>query len=225
VKGMISKKKDNPEIALQQFLIAIHSFEKIKEVKKTYYNQSILYFYAGNCYFDLAQFDNARAAFQKSKDFAVSTESNSLEAYAIKGLSQIEKQRHQNSNALELLFEAEKKGQNTEDATLVEEIYKEMADNYLVLGSQNLYQDYTKKLQDLQYKREQLEISSVNESIDIHNAATISKLEQLKDEYLLKNIIIIILGLLISILLLWKGIRVMKKNTKDTKEIQKILKS
>ncbi|MCS3869483.1 tetratricopeptide (TPR) repeat protein [Chryseobacterium ginsenosidimutans] len=66
VRGMISKKQNNPEIALQKFQIAIKSFEKIKEARKTYYNQSILFFYIGNCYLDLGVPEKAETSFYKS---------------------------------------------------------------------------------------------------------------------------------------------------------------
>lgn len=223
VQGMISKKQNNPEIALQRFQTAVKSFEKIKEASKTYYNQSILFFYIGNCYLDLGSEEKAEKAFTKAYDLAIITDSNSLESYALKGLSQIQKIKHQNNRALQYLKDAEERGKKTDDSKLLEEIYKEMADNYLAMGNQNYYQLYNKKLQELQFKREQLELSSVNESINVQNKNALIKTQELESTY--KNLImlILILGCSICFSISFAAYKLMKGNRQNTREIQKIL--
>ncbi|MCD1118019.1 hypothetical protein [Chryseobacterium turcicum] len=223
VRGMISKKQNNPEIALKSFQDAVKSFEKITEVEKTYYNQSILFFYIGNCFLDLGLSEKAEIAFSKAYHLAIITNSNSLQSYALKGLSQIKKIKHQNLQALEYLKNAENKSEKTYDSTLLEEIYKEMADNYLVMGNQNYYQLYSKKLQELQFKREQLELSSINESMNAQNKNAATKIEELSSKNKNSLILSITMGCTICLgIFLW-AYKLMIRNKKSAKEIQKLV--
>jgi tetratricopeptide (TPR) repeat protein len=80
---MIYKSQSNPEIALQEFSIAIRNFEKIKEKEKTYFNQSIIYYNIGHCYLNLNQPENAGEAFMKSRNLAGLIKAKSLESFVL----------------------------------------------------------------------------------------------------------------------------------------------
>lgn len=224
LRGMIYKSQSNPEIALQEFLIAIRNFEKIKEEEKTYFNQSIIYYNIGHCYLSLNQPDNAEKAFMKSMNLAGLIKAKSLEAFALKGLAEINKQKHQNQEALKLLIKAENLGREAGDLSLNEGIYKEMADNYLAMGNPNLYQVYSRKYFETKFKREQSELSSINHAIDVHNIETQKKSEKLTIRYNYFIAGMIIVGLFIVNIFSYLVMKIRKQNKKYQNEIKKLIK-
>lgn len=222
LRGMIHKSQLNPEIALQEFLIAAKNFEKVKE-KNTSFNQSIVYYNIGYCYLFLNQLENAEQAFMKSMEFARQIKANSLEAFALKGLAEMNKYKHQNQTALDQLLKAQHLSEEIGDLTLNEGIYKEMADNYLAMGNQKLYRIYNGKAFDVNAKREQNELSSINHAIDIHNKETGKKSRKITEDYNILITGIVIVGSLITGLLLYTALKIRKKNRKYQDEIQKLI--
>jgi len=225
LRGMIYKSQSNPEIALQEFLIAAKNFEKIKEKEKTYYNQSIIYYNIGNCYLLLNQLKDAETAFIKSMELASLIKAKSLEAFALKGLAEMNKQKHQNQAAIDLLAKAEVLSKDVADLTLYEGIYKEMADNYLAMGKQNLYQIYSKKYFETRLKREQSELSSVDRAIDIHNGEAQKKSKEIVAHYNYYIGAVVLSGLLVFGLFLWRLFTIKNRNKKYQKEIQRLIRS
>ncbi|WP_336960369.1 hypothetical protein [Chryseobacterium contaminans] len=222
LRGMIHKSQLNPEIALQEFLIAAKNFDKIKE-KKTYFNQSIVYYNIGYCYLSLNQLKNAELAFMKSMEFARLIKANSLEAFALKGLAEMNKYKHQNQAALDQLLKAQQLSGDIGDLTLNEGIYKEMADNYLAMGNQQLYKLYNGKVFEVNAKREQNELSSINHAIDVHNKEMAKRGREITDDYNMLITLILVTGLLIIIFLLYAAVRIRKKNRKYQDEIQQLI--
>lgn len=222
LRGMIHKSQLNPEIALQEFMIAVKSFEQIKE-KNTSFNQSIVYYNIGYCYLFLNQLKNAEQAFMKSMELARLIKANSLEAFALKGLAEMNKYKHQNQAALEQLLKAQHLSEEVGDLTLNEGIYKEMADNYLAMGNQQLYKLYNGKALEVNAEREQNELSSINHAIDVHNKETEKKSREITGNYNIFIAVIIIIGSLITGLLLYSALKIRKKNRKCQDEIQRLI--
>lgn len=223
IRGMIYKSQSNSEIALEKFLISIQHFKKVE--KMTYANMSVVYYNIGHCYLNLNQIEKAEHAFLEAADYAKKNHAKSLEAFALKGTAEVHKQKRENKIALELLTRAEQLGKNTRDLILNEGIYKEMADNYLAMGNQNLYQMYNKKQFEMRFEREQNELKSINQAIDNHNNETLKKSDELKKNYQYLKIIFIscalfIIGLLLSIIF-----NIRKENKKYHTEIQKMIRS
>jgi tetratricopeptide (TPR) repeat protein len=225
LRGMIYKSQSNPEIALQEFLIAVENIKKVKEKEKTYYNQSIIYYNIGYCYLSLNQEKKAELAFQESMNFADIIKAKSLKAFALKGLAEMNKQKHQNQAALELLAKAENLAEGAGDLTLNEGIYREMADNYLTAGKQNLYQIYSRKYFETRLKREESELSSVNHTLDVHNTETQKKSKDIVSRYNYYIIASVATGFIIFVLFFWKMLVIRKRNKKYQKEIQRLIRS
>ena len=225
IRGMIYKSQSNPEIALEKFLISIRNFEKIKHKQTTYSNMSVVYYNIGYCYLNLSQLEKAHQAFLRSAEYARKNKAKSLEAFALKGMAEMYKQKNENETALQLLIKAEDLSKNTGDLILNEGIYKEMSDNYLALGKPDLYQNYSKKYFEMRFQREQNELSSINHSINDHNLETLKKSSTMKTHY---NYLMAIIGgvsVLIIALLLSLIFRIRRENLKYRKEIQKLIRS
>jgi tetratricopeptide (TPR) repeat protein len=225
IRGMIYKSQSNPEIALEKFLISIQNFEKVQHKQTTYSNMSVVYYNIGYCYLNISQLEKAHQAFLRSADYARKNKAKSLEAFALKGMAEMYKQKKENETALQLLIKAEDLSKNTGDLILNEGIYKEMSDNYLALGKPDLYQNYSKKYFEMRFQREQNELNSINHSINDHNLETLKKSSTMKTHYnyltaIIGGISIFIIALLLSLIF-----RIRRQNLKYRKEIQKLIRS
>lgn len=225
LRGMIYKSQANPEIALQEFLIAIKNFEKVPDQKTTFYNQSIVYYNIGACYLMINELKQAEKAFQKSISIARLIKANSLEAFALKGMSEIPKQKHQNQVALNLLLQAEALSKNIGDITLNEGIYIEMADNYLAMGKQSLYQNYSRKYFEAKFEREQNELSSINHALDIHNVESQKKSKDMITQYHIFILATLLSGALVFGSFFYFALKIRKRNQRDQEEIKKLFNS
>ncbi|WET51369.1 hypothetical protein PYS58_09540 [Chryseobacterium indologenes] len=225
IKGMIYKSQSNSEIALEKFLISIKNFEKVSVKKTTYSNMSVVYYNIGYCYLNLNLIDKAQQAFLQSIDCAQLNNAKSLEAFALKGMSEVYKQKHKNKTAIHLLIKAENLSKNTGDIILNEGIYNEMANNYLAMEQQYLYQFYNKKYFEMRFKRKQNELSSINRVIDNHNQETFAKSQKLKSQYHYMNILSFIIAGIFIPLLIYFILKIRKQNKKFQKEIQKVIRT
>ncbi|MEJ5050033.1 hypothetical protein WH221_09335 [Chryseobacterium culicis] len=225
IRGMIYKSQSNSEIALEKFLISIQNYEKVPLKKTTYSNMSVVYYNIGYCYLNLNQIDKAQEAFLQSIAFARKNYAKSLEAFALKGIAEIHKQKHENQSAISLLLKAENLCKNTGDIILNEGLYKELADNYLAMGQQNLYQQYNKKYLEMRFKRKQNELKSINQVINNHNKETALKSKNLKSYYRYIKIGSVLLGCIFIVILLYFIIKIRKQNKKFQKEIQQMIRT
>jgi len=185
----------------------------------------VVYYNIGYCYLNLSQLEKAHQAFLRSAEYARKNKAKSLEAFALKGMAEMYKQKKENETALQLLIKAEDLSKNTGDLILNEGIYKEMSDNYLALGKPDLYQNYSKKYFEMRFQREQNELSSINHSINDHNLETLKKSSTMKNRY---NYLLAIIGgvsILIIALLLSLIFKIKRQNLKYRKEIQKLIRS
>jgi len=225
IRGMIYKSQSNSEIALEKFLISIQNFEKVPVKKTTNSNMSVVLYNIGYCYLNLNQIDKAQEAFVESLNYARKNYSKSLEAFALKGIAEIHKKKHENQPAINLLLKAENLCKNIGDITLNEGIYKELAENHLAMGQQNLYQQYNKKYLEMRFKRKQNELKSINQVIDNHNKETSLKSEKLKSYYRYIKIGSGLLGCIFIVILLYSIIKIRKQNKNFHKEIQQMIRT
>ncbi|MCT2561492.1 hypothetical protein [Chryseobacterium herbae] len=223
IRGMIYKSQSNPEIALEKFLISIQNFEKIKHKQTTYSNMSVVYYNIGYCYLNLNQLEKADQAFIQSAEYARKNKAKSLEAFALKGMAEMYKQKKENETALQLLVKAEDLSKNTGDLILNEGIYKEMSDNYLAMGKSGLYQNYSRKYFEMRFQREQNELSSINHAINEHNKETLKKSTEMKTRYYYFTGVIAGIGGLLIILLLYLIFRIRKRNLQYKQKIHELI--
>lgn len=222
IRGMIYKSQSNSEIALEKFLISIKNFEKVKVKKNSFANMSVVYYNIGYCYINLNQTGKAESAFLESINYAKKSNAKSLEAFALKGLAEMHKQKHENEIALNLLLKAENLCKNTGDLVLNEGIYKEMSENYLAMGKPELYQNYNKKYFEMRFKREQNALSSINHSINNYNMETVRKSGEIKTQYHFFRIAILSIAAIIMAFLVYFIIRVRKQNLNYQRKIQSL---
>ncbi|UMQ43701.1 tetratricopeptide repeat protein [Chryseobacterium sp. Y16C] len=225
IRGMIYKSQSNSEIALEKFLIALQNFEKAPLIKTTSSNVSVVYYNIGYCYLNLNQIDNAQKAFLQSVNYARKNHAKSLEAFALKGMAEMYKQKHEYQTAVDLLQKAENLSKNTGDIVLNEGIYKEMSDNYLALRKQDLYQLYNRKYFEMRFKRKENELTSINRVIDNHNKDTLAKNKEIKSYYIYLMIISSAISLIIIGIFLYLISKIKKQNKKYQREIQQIIRA
>lgn len=225
IRGMIYKSQSNSEIALEKFLISIQNFEKVKVKKNSFANMSVVYYNIGYCYINLNQTEKAKSAFLESINYAQKSNAKSLEAFALKGLAEMHKQKHENEIALNLLIKAENLCKNTGDLVLNEGIYKEMSENYLATARPDLYQTYNKKYFEMRFKREQNELTSINHSINNHNKETVKKSSEIKNHYKYLTISVVLFSMILIALFSYLSLTIRRQNRNYQREIQKLIKS
>ncbi len=225
IRGMIYKSQSNSEIALEKFLIALQNFEKAPLSKTASSNVSVVYYNIGYCYLNLNQIDNAQKAFLQSVNYARKNHAKSLEAFALKGMAEMYKQKREYQTAVNLLQKAENLSKNTGDIVLNEGIYKEMSDNYLALRKQDLYQLYNRKYFEMRFKRKENELTSINRVIDNHNKDTSARNKEIKSYYIYLMIISSVISLLVIGIFLYLISKIKKQNKKYQKEIQQIIRA
>lgn len=225
IRGMIYKSQSNSEIALEKFLISLQNFEKVPVKSTTYSNVSVVYYNIGYCYLNLNQIDKAQQAFSESVNFAQKNHAKSLEAFALKGMAEMYKQKHEYQTAIDLLKKAENLSKNTGDIVLNEGIYKEMADNYLALRKQDLYQFYNRKYFEMRFKRKENELTSINQVIDNHNKDTSITNKEIKSHYTYLMIISSVVSMLIISFFIYFILKIKKQNKRYQKEIQRIIRA
>jgi len=225
IRGMIYKSQSNSEIALEKFLISIKNFEKVKVKKNSFANMSVVYYNIGYCYINLNKTEKAKSAFLESINYAQKSNAKSLEAFALKGLAEMHKQKHENEIALNLLIKAENLCKNTGDLVLNEGIYKEMSENYLATGRPDLYQTYNKKYFEMRFKREQNELTSINHSIDNHNKETVKKSSEIKNHYKYLTISVVAISVILIALFSFLSMKIRRQNRNYQREIHKLIKS
>ncbi|MCA6067516.1 tetratricopeptide repeat protein [Chryseobacterium sp. RG1] len=225
IRGMIYKSQSNSEIALEKFLISLQNFEKVPVKSTTYSNVSVVYYNIGYCYLNLNQIDKAQQAFSESVNFAQKNHAKSLEAFALKGMAEMYKQKHEYQTAIDLLKKAENLSKNTGDIVLNEGIYKEMADNYLALRKQDLYQMYNRKYFEMRFKRKENELTSINQVIDNHNKDTSARNKEIKSHYTYLMIISSVISIIVIGFFIYLILRTRRQNKRYQKEIQHIIRA
>lgn len=225
IQGMIYKSQSNSEIALEKFLISLQNFEKASSKKTTYYNMSVVYYNIGYCYLNLNQIKKAQNAFVQAVNCAQKNQAKSLEAFALKGMSEIHKQKREHQTAIHLLQKAENLSKNTSDIVLYEGIYKEMADNYLALRKQDLYQLYNKKYFEMRFQRQENELRSINQAIDNHNKDTFIKNKEIQSYYTHLMMISAAIGGILIAVFVYLILEIKKKNNKHQKDIKHIIRT
>lgn len=225
IRGMIYKSQSNSEIALEKFLISLQNFEKVPVKKITYSNVSVVYYNIGYCYLNLNQIEKAQQAFSESIEYAQKNHAKSLEAFALKGMSEVHKQKHEYQTAINLLQKAEHLSKNTGDIVLNEGIYKEMSDNYLALRKLGLYQLYHRKYFEMNFKRKENELISINQVIDNHNKDTFIKNKEVRSYYIYLMIAASVVSLMILGFFIYLILKIKKQNRRYQKEIQHIIRA
>lgn len=223
LRGMIYKSQSNPELALAKLNSAIENFNKVTKVASTFTNQSIVQYNIGYCYLELNQLEKSEKAFAEARKIAKKINAISLEAFPMKGISEVYKRKNKNIEAVQILKEAESLSANTNDLVLLEGINKELADNNLALGNQEDYLLYIKKYQSIKYKREQNELNSINHTINTFYKDQAEEEQKYQRKSLLLSAIIIGVAFILILILVFFLKNIRSKNIKLEKSIQSLI--
>lgn len=223
IKGIIYKSQKNNEIALKKFFTSIQNFEKAEQTVPTINNISIVYYNIGYTFINVNNFVEAEKYFNKSLIYAQKSKAHSLEAYALKGLADLNSLQDNPQKAVELLETAKVKAQNIGDLVLSEGIYKGLADNYLSIGNFQKHVEYNDLYKKTQFEKEQNELQSINSFIDNTEKEKTEKLETDNKKHLIINVLISIFTFLILGFFVFKIVKKYKKNQALRKQIQELI--
>lgn len=210
---MVYKSQSNIELALEKFSTAAGYLEKIIPKQRSQSTLSIVYYNMGYCYIDLGKNLNAERSFTKSLFQAEGFKAKSLQAFAMKGLAEKYQREKKYIQSTELLLKAEKLSEGIGDLLLTEEIYKLLADNYLISNMFDQYILYNNKYRKTHFLKEQNEFKSINRSIDTQERENEKRLAIMKLKYRKLDFLIVVISLFIVTVLICYIVKRKKLNS------------
>jgi tetratricopeptide (TPR) repeat protein len=161
VRGFIYKEKLNCDIAISFFDKGIKELSSNNKIFENASRISIAKYNKGNCYILTGQNGLAEESFKDALQAAKKVNAKSLEAFALKGIAQINTLNGAYSDAINELNLAFSIANNVNDLVLNQEIYKGLSENYLALNNPEKYQEYQQKLTQTQAKLKENERASI----------------------------------------------------------------
>jgi len=222
MRGFIYREQTNCDIALKYFDDAINAYIKTTAKKPIMNaNLSICYYNKGNCLLSLNKIDKAEENYLKAIEHAKIIDAKSLIAFGKKGLAEAESANAHYQEALLLLRDAIAISKDVGDVILNREIYKGLANNYLVLGDWENYTLYQEKYLDIKKANKISERKTINQSLINLTETKAKEIQQLQDFFRPIQIIFIIiiaiaLFFLIRTIIFWE---------KDLKKLENKLKN
>ncbi|MGA9213499.1 hypothetical protein [Kaistella sp.] len=213
IRGMIYRSQANPEMALEKFSQAVKYFKKLPKKKGNSSNISIILYNMGYCYMELNQNSKSKLYFTEAVKYGQLADAKSIEAYALKGLSENLYVNHEYVNSLHLLNKADHLAKTIGDLVLSEGIYKLMANNYLAINNWEKYQLYSDQVLQLKQEKEKKDQKSLNRYMNIQASETQEKIVSTKNKFQIYQLLIVSFSAL-SILFLMRSFLSNQKRNK-----------
>jgi tetratricopeptide (TPR) repeat protein len=169
VRGFIYKEKLNCDIAISFFDKGIKELSSNNKILENAPRISIAKYNKGNCYLLFEENDLAEQSFKEALKIANSINAKSLEAFALKGISQIQTLKGAYSEAITTLNQAYSIAKNVNDLVLNQEIYRGLSENYLAIKQPEKYKEYQQKLLQTQTKLIENERASIENLLQENN--------------------------------------------------------
>jgi len=166
VRGFIYREQMSCDIALNYFNKSMYYFQKhlkINEIMNA--NISIINYNKGNCFLSKSQIDSANVSFEKAISHAQIIKAKSLEAFAIKGMSEVLTNKGLFNEAILILKEGLSISSDVGDLVLNQGLYKGLADNYLAVKDWENHKFYNIKYIETNQTIKSTEIKTINNSL------------------------------------------------------------
>lgn len=216
VRGFIYKEKLSCPIAISFFDRGIVELMKAKDKSDASTKISIAVYNKGNCYLLMKNNKLALENFQQAAKIAREVNAKSLEAFALKGSSNVFKLEGNNNQAIEALNKALVLSSGVNDLILNQEIYKGLAENYLALNQLSKFKIYQLKFIQTQELIKSTEYSSVSKSLGVKELELKEKKTQLSNKFYY----LILLLFLVLILIVLFFYSIIKRKRKEIEIIK-----
>lgn len=226
IRGMIYRNQYNAKPALEKLLTSVSYYREVikgkpaSELKRTFANMSVIYYNIAACYIDLKMLTKAQEYYLKSDEYAEKAEAKNLKAFALKGLAEVQTLKGEHKEAVNTLEEALRYSTDIGDIMLNERVFKGLAENYLALGEFQNYKEFKEKSLEMQQKREQNELESINRAVDTHIDETSGQNIKVKSRYSRYMYVIMAFGSFIVLIALFMIRKIFIKNKKLRKKIE-----
>lgn len=211
IRGMIYKEQMSCDIAQNYFNKSLYHYSKAAPESIDYANVSVIVYNKGNCFLSLNQVDSARICFTDSYRYAKNIKANSLEAFANKGLAEVNTLEGKYDTAIQLLLDASKMSEGVGDLVLNQGIYKGLADNYFVTNAIAQHEIYQRKYEETTQQIKKNNSKTINQFILQINAESDAEIRQVKSDALYSQIPIAAIIFLILMALSFDIYRTLKK--------------
>lgn len=223
IRGFIYKEQFNCDIAIGYFDKGIEEFRK-NPGKMTNANLSIVTYNKGNCFIQLSDYESAKKSFNESIAYAKTIDAKSLLAFALKGLAEVYTLEGKYNQAIEALTQAEAMSDNVGDLVLNQGLYKGLSENYLAVNEWANYRKFQQRYLETQQLIKISERKSVSDYLNEQQKTQDLKLSELKSDYLMAILLVIILAFLAIMLFVVydkkgrKNIALLQKKIKELQE-------
>lgn len=166
VKGIIYKEQLSCELAINYFNKAVAKYGETTSIKKAYPNLSIAEYNKGQCYASSQNYEMAEQCYKKAIANASAVNANSLEAFALKGLSDLYLHQEKYELAIANLQKALELCKDVGDLLLEGTIYHGLAENYLLTGNTKKFTYYRELSLNSQNTIKEAERKAISDSVN-----------------------------------------------------------
>lgn len=152
IRGFVYREQLSCDVAIDYYNRALENYRNSPPDMRRVANSSVISYNKGNCYITLGNLDSAAVNFQRSEILAVDIGANSLQAFSLKGMAEVETMRGEYNDAIRTLERADSLNQSVEDQVLNVGIYRGLSNNYLALKDWNNFLRYEEKYRDASHK-------------------------------------------------------------------------
>jgi len=226
IRGMIYRNQYNAKLALEKFFVSVNYFQEVmkgkpaSELKQTFANLSVIYYNIAASYIDLKTLPKAQEYYLKSDEYAEKAEAKNLKAFALKGLAEVQTLKGEHKEAVNTLEEALRYSTDIGDMMLSERIFRGLAENYFATGEFQKYREFNEKSFEIQRKREQNELESINRTIDAQTDETSRQNIEVKSRYSRYIDVVIALGSFILLIALYMIRKIFIKNNELRRKVE-----
>ncbi len=207
VRGFIYKEKLSCSIAiafLDRGIAELLKSKKESDLSKI----SIAIYNKGNCYLLLHNNELAIDNFQKAIQAAKRVKARSLQSFALKGLAKVYNLQGKNIEAIQALNEAVQLSSEVNDLILNLEIYKGLAENYLIINDWKQFEVYQLKFVEALKSIKDSERLSVGESLSVKEAESKANRSELSIKF---YYLLLVLGLVLTLVILFFCVIIKRK--------------
>lgn len=198
IRGFIYRDQLSCDIAIEYLNRAYEAFSIKEENTASMANKSVTAYNKGNCFLTLNQLDSAKTNFRNAEKLALKASANSLQAFSLKGLAEVNTLESQYELSIQNLESAQELAKEVGDLVLNRGIFKGLSDNYLAMKDWSNFQKYDYEYEKITSQITASERNTINSLLKNYDQEIDAKEKELSQKYSLGISIasVLFLGLL-----------------------------
>lgn len=214
LKGLVYKHNRNCDFATGLFNKAITEFSTHSKNKAARANIGQAYSQKGFCEFEEAEYDSSKVSFNKAIEAGNVSHSNIIIASSLMGLAKISAVAVKNEQAITFLNKALTLAEETGSPGLKNDIYKELAVNYLAINDVHNHQKYEQLYTAAKIDIEQKEINTLNRDLKTTSQQTQAVFLKERNNYIFGSALLLVFTIAYTTYIIYRT-RIQRKKVKE----------